>query len=175
MGGQADPAVRGGFQQTQFLTAGDINGFFGSLIYDGMTVTPLNGLGPDGTFVGYVGLSDGGVDGMFRGISYTDTDATLVNYLALPGDANGDGAVDVSDFNIWNNNKFTSGTDWSTGDFNGDGSTDVSDFNIWNANKFTSVGPFRPVPEPASLTLLTWLLLAIAVGYRRHSRIAGRR
>ncbi len=162
LSGQSDPAVRGGFQQTQFLTAGDINGFFGSLIYDGMTVTPLNALGPDGSFVGYVGLSDGGIDGMFRGISYTDTDATLVNYLALPGDANGDGAVDVSDFNIWNTNKFTSGTDWSTADFNGDGLTDVSDFNIWTANKFTSVGPFRPVPEPGSWTLLAGLLLGIA-------------
>ncbi len=67
----------------------------------------------------------------------------------LPGDANLDGIVDVSDFNIWNQNKFVShdptspGTGWSTGDFNGDGVTDVADFNIWNNNKFTSA--VRPV------------------------------
>ena len=60
------------------------------------------------------------------------------------GDANLDGVVDVSDFNIWNLNKFTSndpalpGKGWATGDFNCDGVTDVSDFNIWNINKFTS-------------------------------------
>ena len=67
----------------------------------------------------------------------------------LPGDANLDGIVDVSDFNIWNRNKFVSndpdspGMGWSTGDFNGDGVTDVADFNIWNINKFTSA--LRPV------------------------------
>ncbi len=52
-----------------------------------------------------------------------------------PGDANLDGAVNGSDYNIWNANKFTSGTEWQTADFNGDRETDVSDFNIWNANK----------------------------------------
>ncbi len=54
----------------------------------------------------------------------------------LTGDANLDGQVDVSDFNIWNSNKFTTGNNWCSGDFNGDGVTDVPDFNIWNANKF---------------------------------------
>ena len=93
---------------------------------------------------------------MFRGLRYTGTEVNLVNYLALPGDANGDGVVDGSDFGIWNSNKFMNGTDWGTGDFNGDGRTDGSDFGIWNANKFTSVaGGFRPVPEP--LGALCWV------------------
>ncbi|MEM7316345.1 MAG: hypothetical protein AAF497_24700, partial [Planctomycetota bacterium] len=52
------------------------------------------------------------------------------------GDANLDGAVDVSDFNLWNSNKFQPGVGWAQGDFNGDGVGDVSDFNIWNVNKF---------------------------------------
>ncbi len=59
------------------------------------------------------------------------------------GDANLDGVTDVRDFMIWNVNKFTSGTDWTTGDFNGDAVTDVRDFMIWNLHKFTSA------PEPA--------------------------
>ncbi len=59
----------------------------------------------------------------------------------LPGDANLSGVVDVSDFNIWNNNKFTANTAWCSGDFNADGVVDVSDFNIWNINKFTSSNP----------------------------------
>ncbi len=46
--------------------------------------------------------------------------------------------VDVSDFNVWNSNKFTSVAAWCAGDFNADGAVDVSDFNIWNANKFTA-------------------------------------
>lgn len=56
----------------------------------------------------------------------------------LPGDANLDSVVDGSDFNIWNSNKFTVGTDWCSGNFNADAVYDGSDFNIWNTNKFTS-------------------------------------
>ncbi|MEM7313008.1 MAG: Calx-beta domain-containing protein, partial [Planctomycetota bacterium] len=53
----------------------------------------------------------------------------------LGGDANLDGSVDVSDFNVWNNNKFTSTPAWCSGDFYSDGAVDVSDFNVWNNNK----------------------------------------
>jgi hypothetical protein len=56
----------------------------------------------------------------------------------LLGDANLDGVVDVSDFNSWNSNKFTSTASWCSGDFNADGVVDGSDFNSWNSNKFTS-------------------------------------
>ena len=54
----------------------------------------------------------------------------------LLGDANLDGSVDVSDFNRWNSNKFSSSSNWTDGDFNADGFVDVSDFNNWNGNKF---------------------------------------
>ena len=56
----------------------------------------------------------------------------------LPGDANLDGVVDTSDFNTWNENKFTDTAQWCSGDFNADGSIDTRDFNVWNENKFTS-------------------------------------
>ncbi|HEY6563125.1 MAG TPA: PPC domain-containing protein, partial [Pirellulaceae bacterium] len=56
----------------------------------------------------------------------------------LPGDANLDGRVDGSDFNVWNANKFRATGRWSLADFNADGVTDGADFNIWNANKFLS-------------------------------------
>ena len=55
----------------------------------------------------------------------------------LVGDANLDGVVDVSDFNLWNRNKFTHSSAWCSGDFNSDGGVDASDFNLWNGNKFT--------------------------------------
>ena len=54
----------------------------------------------------------------------------------LKGDANLDGVVDVSDFNEWNANKFTTTPAWCSGDFTADGVVDVSDFNEWNASKF---------------------------------------
>ena len=81
-------------------------------------------------------------------------DAGEVNIGAayLPGDANLDGFVDVSDFGIWNNHKFTDSDGWCQGDFNADGVTDVSDFGIWNSHKF-SQSDLAMVPEPSSLVL----------------------
>ncbi|MEM7312623.1 MAG: PEP-CTERM sorting domain-containing protein [Planctomycetota bacterium] len=71
----------------------------------------------------------------------------------LKGDANLDGVVDISDFNIWNANKFSNTEAWCQADFNADGVTDTSDFNIWNANKFQSADA-TAVPEPSGLFLL---------------------
>lgn len=68
------------------------------------------------------------------------------------GDANQDGAVDVSDFNIWNENKFQSGT-WGTGDFNCDGVVDVADFNVWNDNKFTGPDELAASAGPVTVDL----------------------
>ncbi len=61
----------------------------------------------------------------------------------LPGDADFDGVVDTSDFNIWNENKFQAGC-YTEGDFNFDGVVDTSDFNVWNVHKFTSLPSPRP-------------------------------
>lgn len=73
--------------------------------------------------------------------------------VTLPGDANLDGFVDGSDFNIWNANKFTSGgVSWAHGDFNCDDVVDGSDFNVWNASKFTSLYT-TVVPEPSGILL----------------------
>ena len=64
--------------------------------------------------------------------------ANLGGRAYLPGDANLDGVVDASDFNVWNTNKFTANSHWCSGDFTADGVVDTSDFNIWNSNKFTA-------------------------------------
>ncbi len=82
----------------------------------------------------------------------------------LSGDANLDGVVDVSDFNIWNSNKFAATAAWCLGDFNADGFSDVSDFNLWNSSKFqTSSGM---VPEPSA----GWLVILGVPGLLRRRR-----
>ncbi len=87
----------------------------------------------------------------------------------LPGDANLDGVVDGSDFNVWNANKFSGTAAWCSGDFNADGSIDGSDFNIWNSNKFTSANAVSAVPEPVCPVVchVVSLLFAVSWGRRR--------
>jgi len=94
-------------------------------------------------------------DGLTYGVDGTVT--LTLNWNLNPGDGNLDGATDVSDRIIWNNNNFTEGTTFVTGDYNGDGATDVSDRIIWNNNNFTeATAPttLQAVPEPATMALL---------------------
>ncbi len=83
----------------------------------------------------------------------------------LYGDANLDGVVDDSDFNVWNNNMFAPIAAWSSGDFNADGVVDVSDFNVWNTNKFQVVSQALAVPEPEAC-----LHFAVGMKYIRATR-----
>jgi hypothetical protein len=56
-----------------------------------------------------------------------------VTIVQMPGDANGDGMVDVGDLGILAANYGGSGN-WAQGDFNGDGLIDVGDLGILAAN-----------------------------------------
>ncbi len=134
----------------------------GAASIDGTLLISLAGTFPEYTAVPILQAS-AGVTGTFaqvvdpvfstnRGIAVTYNSNQVLAQLVLMGDANLDMVVDVSDFNIWNVNKFTDGVTWEQGDFNGDGQVDVSDFNLWNNNKFTQFAP-RPVPEPSG-----WLI-----------------
>ncbi len=84
--------------------------------------------------------------------------AATENGLVSPyfrGDANLDGFVDASDFNIWNSHRLSFSLAWDSGDFNGDGAVDASDFNVWNSHRLmSSAGAPAAVPEPESLWLL---------------------
>ena len=160
-GTYADPAAPGTVDEFVLIVADSLSGSFDTVVYDGGVLVPTFGPNGNGSFTTHEGL------GLFRIVDYdTGTEMRLLNYKALPGDANADGVVDGNDFIIWNENKFTAGTDWLTGDFNGDGFTDGSDFIIWNANKFTSV-PLESlallVPEPHSVLLLWGGLVLLGV------------
>jgi hypothetical protein len=58
--------------------------------------------------------------------------------IGMLGDANFDGEVDATDFEIWQTYAFTSSGGPAHGDFNLDNVVDVSDFHIWFSNRFRS-------------------------------------
>ena len=161
-----DPTIRGEMDTFTLMTVGAFSGAFGAVVYDDVTLVPAFAPTADGSFVAYAGENQNLDPGLFRIVTYAPTELLFTNYLAIPGDANGDGTVDVSDFNIWNANKFTTGTDWVTGDFDNDGVTDVSDYNIWNSFKFTGVTT-ASVPEPTLCWLFAAALLVLTTGQRK--------
>ncbi len=145
------PQTRGATQQFTILTADEILGEFDSLVYDGVALATVES-GRESTLVGHL------ADGLFQILNQDASGVLLTSYLALPGDANGDMYVDAADLAIWDEHKFSTGTDWVSADFNGDGRTDVSDFNIWNGSRDLAVAGVQAIPEPHVITLLAWLL-----------------
>jgi hypothetical protein len=85
----------------------------------------------------------------------SSTFATFEDTLA--GDANADGSVNITDFNILVGNFNKPGTfNWSQGDFSGDGSVNITDFNllVGNFNKsLTGIAPTQQQTDLAPLAL----------------------
>jgi autotransporter-associated beta strand protein len=138
-------------------------------------------------------------NGLLYGVGYADGKDKVVAGLTsgeievaytLLGDANLDGLVNGSDFNILAANFNQSITGWDQGDFNYDGLVNASDFNVLaaNFNQGVSIGsvsggdlaaldafavanglslPTSSVPEPASMGLLAMGAIGILVRRRR--------
>jgi hypothetical protein len=71
-----------------------------------------------------------------------------------PGDANGDGRVDINDLTVVLTNFDQTGMTWSQGDFTGDGKVDINDLTIVLTNFGTSSATgIQAVPEPAGVVL----------------------
>jgi hypothetical protein len=97
--------------------------------------------------------------------------------VALPGDANLDGFVNLQDFNTLASNFGQSGLTWVMADFTGDGLVTLADFNLLAGNFGLSAGPEGPtaqdwaalasaVPEPATVT---WVAGAALLMRRRRT------
>lgn len=94
--------------------------------------------------------------------------ANVIDTGGLPGDANGDGSVDLLDLDILGSNfGLTEGATVAQGDFNSDGAVDLLDLDILGSNFGLSTG--GAIPEPLSATLV---LVASACGclLRRSAR-----
>ncbi|MCC6682036.1 MAG: hypothetical protein IT445_14135 [Phycisphaeraceae bacterium] len=80
-----------------------------------------------------------------------------------PGDANGDGMVNLSDLQILGDNWQSTTATWAEADFTGDGTVNLADLQILGDNWGFGVGPdisfdealaAAAIPEPAALALL---------------------
>ena len=140
------------------LASGDSTGEFS-------IITAEDGI--DGVFSKLSVGDEFGIGDLFvESLVYAENDVLISLGRSIPGDANRDGFVDVSDFNLWNDSRFTSDSAWGNGDFNGDGYIDTADFNIWNENKFTSTD-LTAVPEPSVNLLAAFCAIAFACCQRR--------
>ena len=141
--GEGDPASDG-YSQYASLGQYTINGMIESFHGDINNDVTLDSRDIDSLRLAILAGSDDPVhdlndDGVVNSL---DVDELVYNIFETNyGDANLDGFVDVSDFNIWNTHKFQPGFGWSVGDFNGDFKVDTSDFNLWSANRFTAGPP----------------------------------
>jgi hypothetical protein len=114
----------------------------------------------------------GGVDGTFDDHLLPELDGNLawrVNYGAnsvdlvvfLPGDYNGNGAVDAADYTVWRNSLGQFGVGLAA-DGDGNNRVDTDDYAFWKARYGNSAGSSvagaasqSVVPEPCALALLS--------------------
>jgi hypothetical protein len=73
--------------------------------------------------------------------------------FALPGDANRDGTVDLTDFGILKQNFGLMPATWEQGNFDDEPSVSLGDFGVLKANFGKTRGTGAAVPEPGGLAL----------------------
>ena len=87
---------------------------------------------------------------------------------ALPGDANGDGVVDVADLGILGANFAGTEAQFTDGDFNGDRAVDVADLGILGANWGASQQIIvNPLPGAAWMGLSLLVVMSAWQAMRR--------
>jgi hypothetical protein len=102
------------------------------------------------------------IDELRVGTTWADVTGQAVTPPPVPGDYNGDRAVNAADLTVWQGSYGMTGAQPADG--NGDGLVDGADFLIWQSNLGNA--PVTAVPEPAAGLLLA----ACALMGRRRKR-----
>jgi len=114
--------------------------------------------------------------------SAANIDARITNFTLettgptiVPGDVDGNGAVNTLDFNVIRDNLFNAATSRAQGDLNSDGTVNFTDFRLWksvaSAEVLAEIGAWG-VPEPASCGLALFAGLGLAAVRRRYATSA---
>lgn len=84
-----------------------------------------------------------------------DIEGSVDNLATAPGDYNGDGSVDASDYLAWRTQYNTSVASGTGADGNGDGFVDAADYTVWRDNLPAPGAPtVAASPEPTALGVL---------------------
>jgi hypothetical protein len=94
----------------------------------------------------------------------------MINLGGQPGDADGDGDVDMNDFNAIRDNFQQAAASRAEGDLTGDGTVDFKDFRQWKANHPFTPAPAGAVPEPGTIALGLMAAAAALAGARSAAR-----
>ncbi|HUO10707.1 MAG TPA: endonuclease [Phycisphaerae bacterium] len=120
-------------------------------------------------------LSD---DHTIPGALSSDFTLTLTGIVAMPGDANVDGHIDLTDLSVVLNNFGQATSDWTAGNFDGSSSINLTDLSdVLNNFGFASSAPSAVLnssvatsaPEPASIVLFA--LGAMSLTARNPTRL----
>ena len=92
------------------------------------------------------------------GLQFNDLGNLLFNSqfpgMNIPGDANLDGRVDITDLAIWGTHAYMFDQLWMNGDFNFDGKVGIDDLGIIGRHWGQVASQNTMVPEPAALSVL---------------------
>ncbi|MBI83233.1 MAG: hypothetical protein CMJ81_08565 [Planctomycetaceae bacterium] len=153
-----DPAVRGTADDFAIITAGSRSGTFDTIHYDGSPLVADGATDGNGSFRSHQ------AGGLFRSLTYSGTTVQLQNLLAIAGDSDGDGDVDLSDYNTLATNFDPVGAagphTWLDGNFDGDTDIDLSDYNSLASNFNPGGYGSAAVPEPGALLLALLALVS---------------
>jgi hypothetical protein len=99
---------------------------------------------------------------------FTDQDSFITLLTpAEPGDYNGDGHVDASDYAVW---RGAFGTNNPSADGNGNGVVDAADYVIWRDHASAAGSGAvlsQAVPEPSTLLMVVICVIGLSLPFRR--------